>query len=141
MRKFIVLVVAGALLLSGCSTKADSANSSTKAGTIVSVPSVDATTFQSKIIQRGVIVLDVRTAKEFQQNHLIDARNIDVESADFDSAIAALDKSVTYALYCESGRRSSIAYTKMKNAGFTDLYNLEGGMEAWVASGLPRVGN
>lgn len=106
----------------------------------ISVPGVDASTFQSKIIGRGVVVLDVRTADEFSKNHLIDARNMDVESADFDTKMVALDKSVTYAIYCQSGRRSAIAYNKMKDAGFKSLLNLEGGMEAWMSAGLPMVG-
>ena len=136
-----MLVIAGSLLLSGCSSKSEPSNSSTNESAAISVPSIDSATFQSKIISRGVIVLDVRTAGEFKQNHIIDARNIDVDSAEFDTAIGALDKKATYALYCQTGRRSAIAYEKMKKAGFLNLYNLEGGMEAWMAAGLPRVGN
>jgi phage shock protein E len=141
MKKLLLLALIGSLALAGCSAKDKSSDSAATETATVSVPSVDAATFQSKIIERGVVVLDVRTADEFKQNHIIDARNIDVESADFDSQISKLDKKVTYALYCQSGRRSAIAYTKMKEAGFINLYNLDGGMNAWVAAGLPRVGN
>lgn len=141
MKKLVLLVVAGSLLLTGCAAKTDSADSMASDASSAAVPSLDAAAFQSKIIQRGVIVLDVRTADEFNQSRIIDARNINVESADFDSAIAELDKNATYALYCQSGRRSAIAYTKMKEAGFTNLYNLDGGMIAWESAGLPRVGS
>jgi len=141
MKKLVLALLVGSLVLAGCSSKNEAADSAASDSATVSVPSVDAATFQSKIIERGVIVLDVRTADEFKQNHIIDARNIDVESADFDSEIAKLDKKVTYALYCQSGRRSAIAYNKMKEAGFLNLYNLDGGMNAWEAAGLPRVGN
>ena len=141
MKKLVVILMVGAFALAGCSSKKDSTDSASSDSATVSVPSLDAATFQSKIIERGVIVLDVRTAEEFKQNHIIDARNIDVESADFDASISKLDKTVTYALYCQSGRRSAIAYTKMKTAGFLNLYNLDGGMTAWEAAGLPRVGN
>lgn len=141
MRKMMLLVVAGSLLLTGCASKTNSAVSTESETSAASVPSLDAATFQSKIIQRGVVVLDVRTSDEFNQSHIIDARNLNVESPDFDSAIAELDKKGTYALYCQSGRRSALAYTKMKSAGFLNLYNLDGGMNAWVTAGLPRVGS
>lgn len=138
MRKFVALVIVGSLFVTGCASKSDSA--ATDVGTI-SVPSIDAAAFQTKIISRGVIVLDVRTAAEFKENHLIDARNLDVESGHFEAAFSELDKKGVYAIYCQTGRRSAIAYTKMKEAGFMNLYNLDGGMEAWIAAGLPRVGN
>jgi phage shock protein E len=141
MKKLVLIALIGSLALAGCSSKSDSADSAASDAATVSVPSLDAAAFQSKIIERGVIVLDVRTADEFKQNHIIDAQNIDVESVDFDAEIAKLDKKATYALYCQSGRRSAIAFTKMKESGFLNLYNLDGGMNAWVASGLPRVGN
>jgi rhodanese-related sulfurtransferase len=63
--------------------------------------------------------------------------NIDVEGMQFDSEISRLDKNATYAVYCHSGRRSGIATGKMADAGFTHLYNLDGGIAAWAAAGLP----
>ena len=141
MKRTILLLVAAALVLTGCSSNGGSVEDSTSDTASISVPSLDAAAFQSKIIKREVITLDVRTADEFKQNHLIDARNIDVESADFDSQIATLDKSVTYAIYCQSGRRSAIAYNKMKEAGFTSLFNLDGGIRSWQEAGLPIVGS
>jgi len=141
MKKLVLLVVAGSLLLTGCAAKTDSADVAASDTVSAAVRSLDAAAFQSKIIQRDVIVLDVRTADEFNQSRIIDARNINVESSDFDAAIAELDKNATYALYCQSGRRSAIAYTKMKEAGFTNLYNLDGGIIAWENAGLPRVGS
>ena len=141
MKRTILLLVAAALVLTGCSSNGGSAEDSTSDSASISAPSLDAATFQSKIIKSGVIALDVRTADEYKQNHLIDARNIDVESSDFDSQIAALDKSVTYAIYCKSGRRSAIAYNKMKEAGFTSLFNLDGGIRSWQEAGLPIVGS
>ena len=57
----------------------------------------------------------------------------------FDGDIAKLDKSKTYAVYCHSGRRSGIAVGKMADAGFTKLFNLDGGIQVWQAAGLPLV--
>nr|MTA36229.1 rhodanese-like domain-containing protein [Actinomycetota bacterium] len=85
------------------------------------------------------VVLDVRTAGEFSSGHIDGAINIDVEGMNFDSEIAKLDKSATYAVYCQSGRRSGIAVGKMSDAGFASLSNLEGGIQSWQVAGLPLV--
>lgn len=95
--------------------------------------------FEKTVATAGVVVLDVRTAGEFAAGHVANAVNIDVESADFDSQIAELDPAQTYAVYCHSGRRSGIAAGKMTAAGFTHVYNLSGGINAWMAAGLPLV--
>ena len=67
------------------------------------------------------VVIDVRTPAEYAAGHVASAINIDVESGAFDRAIATLDSSVTYVVYCHSGRRSAIAAEKMSNAGLTVL--------------------
>lgn len=95
----------------------------------------DATEFRSAIAEPGVVVVDVRTPEEFAAGHLPDAVNIDVEAASFDSAIADLDPSVTYAVYCRSGNRSQVAVDKMRAAGIDDVFHLEGGIVAWQAAG------
>lgn len=81
------------------------------------------------------VILDVRTAGEFAAGHLPGAVNADVESPDFTTALAGLDKDATYAVYCHSGRRSGIALQQMKTSGFADAYDLAGGIAAWTAAG------
>jgi rhodanese-related sulfurtransferase len=73
--------------------------------------------------------------------HLANAINIDVEGAQFNSDVAKLDKSKTYAVYCRSGRRSAIATDEMSKLGFKTLFNLEGGTGAWSAAGQTLVVN
>jgi len=78
-------------------------------------------------------------AQDFQaKTH---ALNIDVEGSQFDAEIGKLDKEATYAVYCRSGRRSQVAIDRMKNAGFTNLVNLNAGVQEWAAAGLPLVTN
>ena len=67
------------------------------------------------------------------------AVNIDVESADFGTQIAALPKDTTYAVYCRSGRRSALATDQMAEAGFTSLVNLQGGIADLQAAGASIV--
>ena len=126
MKKISVVIAISTLLLSGCISASDSAN-------------LNVAEFSAKSQEAGVISLDVRTAGEFAEGHLVNALNINVESGNFEAEIANLDKNATYAVYCRSGRRSAVAVDLMKKAGFKNLYNLDGGVIDWSASGLPLV--
>ena len=125
MKKLIAICFTAAIALTGCGSSA-SAN-------------LGAADFQKKSQEAGVVILDVRTAGEYISGHIDGAINIDVEGMRFDSEIAKLDRTVTYAVYCHSGRRSGIAVSKMESAGFTSLFNLDGGIQAWQSAGLPLV--
>jgi rhodanese-related sulfurtransferase len=126
MKKLIVVILTSVLILTGCTSADDSVD-------------LKVSDFSAKSQEVGVVSLDVRTADEFAEGHLIDAININVESGNFEAEIEKLDKNTTYAVYCRSGRRSAIAVDLMKKAGFTSLYNLDGGGIDWSASGLPLV--
>jgi rhodanese-related sulfurtransferase len=126
--KKLIAILASALLLAGCST------SSTATDLSVSE-------FSSKVIEAGVITLDVRTPSEFSEGHIEGALLIDFQSGNFENEIALLDKNQTYAVYCRSGNRSGQAVKVMSDAGFTKLYNLNGGVIDWNNSGLPLVNN
>jgi rhodanese-related sulfurtransferase len=127
MKKLISAVAISIFVLTGCGTS-ESAN-------------LGAQDFQAKVKEAGVITLDVRTSGEFMTGHIENAINVDVEAMNFDSEIAKLDKSATYAVYCRSGRRSQLAVDRMKDAGFTNLFNLNAGVEDWVSAGFPLVTN
>ena len=100
---------------------------SCSSGSDLAITNVDAQSFLSKIEDKTVTVVDVRTAQEYQEGHLANALNINVESPDFASAIANLDKTKEYALYCRSGRRSTVAANEMAKAGFTLITNYNKG--------------
>lgn len=123
----IVVLVAGVLVLSGCSSNK---------GAIMNMSAKD---FSAITQQSGVVTLDVRTPGEFSQGHIQGAMNIDVESPTFDSEIAKLDKTKTYAVYCHSGRRSGIATQAMAKMGFKHLYNLQNGLSDWMSQGMMTV--
>ena len=81
-------------------------------------------------------LLDVRTPEEFSVEHLENADNVNVNSPDFANKVAKYDKSKPIFVYCKVGGRSAQAADKLVAMGFTEVYNLEGGINAWRASGL-----
>jgi len=92
---------------------------------------VSASAFALAVEQPGVTVVDVRTPAEFADGHLPGAVNINVEDPAFPNAIAALDATADYAVYCRSGNRSRVAMDYMTQAGVTRTVGLEGGITAW----------
>ena len=68
--------------------------------------------------------------------HISDATNIDYYSSDFKEKLDLVKKDVPILVYCRSGGRSSRAANIMQSLGFTEVYNLSGGIGAWKDSGF-----
>ncbi len=85
----------------------------------------------------GAVLLDVRTAEEYGEGHLAQARNVDYKRDDFRQQVAKLDKSKPYFVYCKAGVRSEKAADIMKELGFRQVYTLEGGIDEWEDEDLP----
>lgn len=126
MKKLIAVLFATTLAITSC-------------GSPSAAVDLNPADFQAKAQEAGVILLDVRTAGEFAAGHIEGALNIDVEGMTFAGEIKQLDNTKTYAIYCQSGRRSRIAAETMTEAGFTKLYNLDQGIGSWLSAGLPVV--
>jgi rhodanese-related sulfurtransferase len=124
--KKIIAIFASVLLLAGCSSSSSAVD-------------LSVSEFSSKVTESGIITLDVRTPGEFNEGHIEGAQLIDFQSGNFENEIASLDKSKTYAVYCRSGSRSGEAVKVMRDAGFTNLYNLNRGVIDWANAGLPLV--
>ena len=127
--KKVITLFASVLLLAGCSSSA------------AGVTNMNVSEFSKKITEAGVITIDVRTPGEFMTGHIQGAENIDFESGNFENEISTLDKNGTYAVYCRSGNRSGQAVAIMHDAGFHNVYNLNGGIIDWTNSGMMLVNN
>ncbi len=88
----------------------------------------------------STIILDVRTADEFNTGHIDRAILLDYRSEDFSKQIKSLDPNKEYLIYCRSGARSSSAIDSLKLLGFNHLSELKGGINAWKQEKLPVVG-
>lgn len=128
MKSFLSLALATLLLIS-CST-----------GQTTSASSLPAKAFAEKVKQLpGAPVLDVRTPGEFSGGHLEGALNYDWNGSQFEKQVSTLDKSKPVFVYCLSGGRSSAAASHLRENGFKEVYELQGGIMQWRSEGLPET--
>lgn len=101
--------------------------------------SIDAKAFSEKIAATpNPQILDVRTPEEFASDHIDKAININWLGDSFVVDSKKLDKTRPIFVYCKSGARSQNAVQKLEELGFTNLYQLQGGILKWEASGFSK---
>ncbi len=131
-RRFLAMSIAAALAVTACG------------GTVTEpkVETVAAARFAEIIDEapNGLVILDLRTPAEFNAGHIQGAINIDYYETAFLNNLDALDKSVTYAIYCRLGDRSDDTRGIMESLGFTNISELGNGVVTWYESGLPLEG-
>ena len=98
---------------------------------------VNAQQAQQLVTQKKVVVLDVRTPKEFAGGHIAGATNINFRSPDFAKVISTLDTHKTYLVHCASGGRSTQSLPTFQKLEFKHIYHLDGGIQSWEKAGLP----
>lgn len=99
---------------------------------------INAVTFHDKTAQKEAVIIDVRTAPEFEKSHLANALNYNWNNKEtFKEQINALKKDADIYVYCLSGGRSSAAAEYMRKNGFANVYELEGGLLKWLEQKLP----
>jgi len=84
-------------------------------------------------------ILDVRTEKEYtEEGHIEGSLNIPINAlwANLDKLPA---KDARIVVLCKSGHRGALAMMALRMNGYTDVVNLAGGTNAWVAAELPLV--
>ena len=87
--------------------------------------------------QPGALVLDVREDAEYAAGHLPRARHIPLGQLAGRIDEIAKFKEKPVIVTCRSGARSGSACRAIKRAGFTQVFNLKGGIGAWSQANLP----
>jgi rhodanese-related sulfurtransferase len=87
---------------------------------------------------RRLIVLDVRTDREFSGGHIPGAKHLPLERIGPGLPLLESMKGSEVVCVCASGKRSALAAVKLRRAGFPVVYNLWGGMLLWGRDGLAR---
>lgn len=102
---------------------------------------VDPSTFQKNMTEANAVILDVRTAGEYETGHISGALQADwTNQTQFSERIQAIDKNAPVYIYCLGGGRSSAAQNYLIQNGFTKVINLRGGINAWNQANLPTEG-
>ena len=77
-----------------------------------------------RYLQTGAVVVDVRSSREFQSNHLPVAMNIPLDQLHHLAPRQLPDKSQVLLLHCLSGTRSSLARRSLRQMGYSNVFNL-----------------
>lgn len=84
-----------------------------------------------------VFLLDVRTKEEFDAGYIEGA--ILIPDYELASRLSEVPDDAKILVYCRSGRRSVDASNILLDAGYTDVYNMLGGINEWSYSQYPVV--
>jgi rhodanese-related sulfurtransferase len=98
------------------------------------VPQMSAQELYTAVSEKeSIVVLDVRTPQEYKGFHIDGAINI--PAPDLRKRYTELNLKTAYAVICGTGHRSSMAASILKQHGFTQIYNVAGGMTGYNAAG------
>ena len=90
-----------------------------------------------RLMNQGALVLDLRGKEPYDAGHIGDARN--VPTAELASQAESLkkwrDKNVI--TYCDTGASGASGARALTKLGFTKVFNLQGGLNAWIKDNLP----
>jgi rhodanese-related sulfurtransferase len=90
-----------------------------------------------RMMNQGALVIDLRSKELYDAGHIVEARN--VPAAELESQADALKKwrDRNVITYCDSGANGATAARSLTKLGFTKVFNLEGGLNAWLKDNLP----
>jgi len=122
MKKLLILALS--LFLAGCMVTKKSETSS-------SYKTISSTEAQQMIEDnKDALILDVRTAAEYESGHIPNAINLSNEDIQAGKVDSLKDKSQLIMVYCRSGNRSRQAAQKLAELGYTNVVDF-GGIQSW----------
>lgn len=111
MKKVLLLIIP-LLLITGCGDKEEA-----------KVESIDCLN-KNILMGEGAVLIDVRSAMEYEQGHLNNSINIDVDAIENVIESKVEDKNTKIIVYCRSGNRSATAANKLIEMGYKNVYDL-----------------
>lgn len=140
--KYLFLVFCTTFLMTACtSTAQDEKNDApvSREASVVDEPVIaqklNVAQFAEKMAEKGenAILLDIRRPKEVAAGAIENATKINFFDTDFQEQVAKLDKEKAIFVYCKAGGRSGRSVEVFKKLGFKEIYDLDGGYDAWKA--------
>ena len=88
-----------------------------------------------RLMNKGALVLDLRTPEEYAAGHLAGAKNVELKN--LDDGVAALKRGKPVITYDERGGGTQRAIARLRQADFEHVYSLRGGVAAWRSEHMP----
>ena len=92
-----------------------------------------------QLMNRGAVVVDVRKADDFGTGHMVNAKNVPVETLESDKTKVEKYRNKNLLVVCESGTTSGRTANVLRKDGFDNVFSVKGGMRAWREDKLPVV--
>jgi phage shock protein E len=131
MRKYLIIIL---LLLStlalGCLT-----NAPEEGGESIKYIDIPVSEAKIKVDSGEYFILDVRTREEYDAGHI--AGSVLIPNEVLLNRLDEVPRDKPILVYCRSGRRGAISSQDLIDNGFSEVYNMEGGIAAWQNAGYP----
>ena len=89
------------------------------------------------INRESALLVDVSAIAEFEKGHILGAKHVAMSQFDPESKLLSKAKELPVAVVCRTGQTSSEAAKRLHKAGFTRVYWLNDGLNAWIQADLP----
>lgn len=90
-----------------------------------------------RLINQGALVIDLRSKELYDAGHIVDARNVPVGEIESQADTLKKWRDKNVITYCDSGANGAGAARTLMKLGFSKVFNLQGGLNAWVKDNLP----
>ena len=144
--RLLAVLGLAALALPGCAQHHEDSAAWKAVRTLIekdvgAVPTVSTDTLVAWLDGRDPLLLDGRTAEEYAVSHLTGARHVDPDATaeELSDALADVAEERPIVVYCSVGYRSAVLTQRLQEAGFEEVYNLEGSIFQWANEGRTVV--
>ncbi len=83
------------------------------------------------------MLIDVSAIAEFEKGHILGSKHVAMSQFDPENKLLAKAKELPVAVVCRTGQQSSDAAKRLHKAGFSKVFWLNDGINAWTQADLP----
>ncbi|MGO9930205.1 MAG: rhodanese-like domain-containing protein [Steroidobacteraceae bacterium] len=90
-----------------------------------------------RLMNQGALVIDLRAKESYDAGHIGDARNVPMAELASQAEVLKKWRDKNVITYCDNGINGAGAARALIKLGFTKVFNLQGGLNAWVKDNMP----
>ena len=87
--------------------------------------------------KQSALLIDVSAIAEFEKGHILGSKHVAMSQFDPENKLLAKAKELPVAVVCRTGQQSSDAAKRLHKAGFSKVFWLNDGINAWTQADLP----